>query len=90
MGEREYLKAHCTELNKIRENVARLHHECEAHAKAVESAGQLSHEPGLTPRENLNFVLIQLERVSKYLAQLEAAYSSYVFDVLEAETRKAA
>ena len=68
---------------ELREKILNARRHCLSYAAEMRTPAAPSIEPGVTKKQNLDFVLIQLDRVHRYLLQLEATYLSLANDVAE-------
>jgi hypothetical protein len=81
----ELIMRECRDLAELREKILNARRHCESYAAEIRTPAAPSIEPGVTKKQNLDFVLIQLDRVHRYLLQLEATYLSLANDVAEEE-----
>ena len=83
MRTEELIIKECGDLAEIREKILSARQHCQSYAAEITAPSAPSIEPGITKKQNLDFVLIQLDRVLKYLLQLETTYLSLANDLAD-------
>ena len=83
MRTEELIIKECQDLADIREKIRNARQHCQSYAAEFTLPSAPLIEPGVTKKQNLDFVLIQLDRVLKYLLQLEATYLSLANDLAD-------
>ena len=83
MRTEELIIKECRDLAEIRARISNARQHCQSYAAEITTPSAPSIEPCITKKQNLDFVLIQLDRVLKYLLQLEATYLSLANDLAD-------